>query len=307
MKTAADLMTKNPDTFQSGQELREVTTIFLNHKIASAPVVTPFGETLGVLTELGVIRAFLRLHLKEDKHTKVIHHKDLLTPATFVSEDAPLTEVVEAMIKSKTHRVLVQNASQRLTGIISPKDVITFLIGEDKAQITLKDQLRLADEKLKALTAQVTTLKDSLHKYHELFEDNPAMVHSVDANGHIVMANRRIHEVLGYEPGEMLNLTMYDIYSENVHGEAEKGLKTVMETGSHKSVYSTMITKTGQKIRVDLASSALRDPSGKFMGSISVSRQVDSEALLRALHGGFSRDTLTTGELSEILDRIEED
>lgn len=42
---------------------------------------------------------------------------------------------------------------------------------------------------------------------------------------------------------------------------------------------------TGEKIRVDIASSSLTDEAGQFLATISISREVQAEALLRALNG----------------------
>jgi hypothetical protein len=49
--------------------------------------------------------------------------------------------------------------------------------------------------------------------------------------------------------------------------------------------YTTMLRKNGDKMRVDIVSSSFKDQKGEFVGTISISREVDAEDLLRALNG----------------------
>ena len=62
-----------------------------------------------------------------------------------------------------------------------------------------------------------------------------------------------------------------------------------------------MMTKKQQKIRVDIASSALKDHHGKFIGTISVARVIDSDELLRTLHGVLNKDHVQKEDLEEFL------
>jgi PAS domain S-box-containing protein len=130
------------------------------------------------------------------------------------------------------------------------------------------------------------------------------MMHSVDKEGRIIMANAKIHRVLGYEDGELVGMTIFDLYAKSCHHEALSGLKKIQEAGVHNSIYSTMMTKRGAKIRVDIVSSALLGLHKEFLGTISVSRIVDSELLLRALHGVLNSVDLSPQETESIRNQI---
>ena len=117
--------------------------------------------------------------------------------------------------------------------------------------------------------------------------DAKSVLQSVGPNGGIILANEKRHEALGYEPGELLSKTIFDLYPPSVHKEAAAGLKKVMADGRHNLTYSSMVKKDGGIIRVDLASTSLRDENRPFLGTFPVSRQYGSDARLRSLHGLF--------------------
>ena len=50
-----------------------------------------------------------------------------------------------------------------------------------------------------------------------------------------------------------------------------------------------------------MVSSALRDKYGKFLGTISASRAIDSDTLLRALHGVFNKGQVTDDDIESLL------
>ncbi|MCB0357915.1 MAG: CBS domain-containing protein, partial [Bdellovibrionales bacterium] len=275
MKTAKDLMTKDPILVQSGSDVRDQLKQFLENDISSAPVVNPLGEILGALNEVGLIKSYLLNKIKhKDNNMKVIHHKELLDPIEIVKESRPATEVIRIMIHSPNHRVVVVNNMNQVTGVISPKDILKFLAGEDSENKLLKDELKETQDKLEALQQKLEDMQMVLTNYQDLYQDAPTMMHSVDAKGTITMANKKIHNVLGYDDNELIGKTIFDLYAKNCHGQATQGLKTIMKDGFHNSTYSTMITKDGGKVRVDVVSTALRDKYGKFIGTISASRPI---------------------------------
>lgn len=285
MRQAKDLMTPHPRFVQSGEELRETVHVFLNNDIRYAPVVTPMQDVLGLLSEFGLIRAALRHYLDPDRHEKVVHHQDILEEAHFVEEDAALEDVVKALIRSPSHRVLVTNKQKKLVGIISPKDILRFIMGEQKKTSDLKHELEVTKAQAEKLASQLSSLQESLQKYQSLYNESPYMMHSVDESGQIILANKKIHETLGYDNNELIGKAITDIYPKSMQTEAYQGLARIIKDGYHHRTYTSMVTKSGGKVRVDIASSSLKDKYGKFIGTITISREVDSENLLRALNG----------------------
>lgn len=279
-------MTKNPTVLLSSDELKKTSQLFVEKNISSAPVENPIGEVLGVLTELNLARAFIRnYNISDSTNNKITHNKEFLIEATFVYEDATIINVLNAVLKAPHHRVLVKNKADNLVGIISPKDILAILLGEQKRFHDIKKQLEESNKKLKDLDEKLSDLEQITEKYHSLYDDAPMMMHSLDPNGIIIMANKKIHIELGYDEGELLGKSLTDLYAQSMHHEAIQGLKQIKEKGSHNHIYSSMVKKNGEKLRVDIVSSALRDHNGNFMATISAAQEVDSENLLRALNG----------------------
>jgi PAS domain S-box-containing protein len=287
MKIAKDIMTRNPKFVQSGDELSSTVTLFLDSGIHFSPVITLLGEVLGLLSEIGLIRASLRNYLDPDKHEKVYAHKDLLEEAGFVNEDTEMEEIVKVMLNTPSRRVLVKNKEGKFTGIISPKDVLSLLNGTQAKVRDLRAELIAFKEKTFVLQRKIIEATSSKEKFQKIFEDSPYMIHGVDANGYIVLANKKIHERLGYAPQELLGKKINELYPSTMLPMAVDGLKKIIAEGSHVTTYTTMLTKLGDKLRADIASSSLKNNDGSFLSTISISREIDSEALLRALHGAF--------------------
>jgi PAS domain S-box-containing protein len=301
MRQAKDLMTHNPKYIQSGEELRSAVSFFLQNDVRFAPVITPLGEIIGLLSEFSLVKASLRHYLDPEKHEKIIHHKDILEEVFFVEEEDSLDTVIKVLIKSPSHRIVVLSKQKKLMGIISPKDILRFITGESKKSIDLRTELETTKKQAEKLSIQLSSLQENLKKFQSLYNETPYMMHSVDAHGTIILANKKIHQVLGYREGELIGKSLTDLYPQTVHHEAMYGLRRIMDSGYHHTVYTTFVTKDGQKIRVDIASSSLKDQDGNFMGTISISREIDSEHLLRALHGVVSKHVELPSELVEDL------
>ncbi len=68
MKTAKDIMTPNPKFISSGEELYKTTELFFENNIHYAPIMTPNKEVLGLLSEMGLVKAALKRYLEPDSH-----------------------------------------------------------------------------------------------------------------------------------------------------------------------------------------------------------------------------------------------
>lgn len=287
MRTSADLMTPNPKMVGSGDSLTDVVTLFLSQGITSSPVINPLGEVLGVLTEISLVKAFMLHKAKLQKSDKVGHHIDLLEPVTYLDLHASLVDAIKIMIASPTHRLLVRDSKMKIVGIISPKDLMRAMQGQSNPNQNLDLRKKLADTEaqLKESLKKLQNLEKWLDVYHQAFHEVPYMMHAVDAEGKILMANKREHEALGYKDNELIGKTIFDLYATPMHDEARRGLEKVIKTGSHHITYTTLQKKDGASLRCDIASSSIHDENGKFISTISVLRPVDSEELLRLLNG----------------------
>lgn len=294
-KIAKDIMTPNPKFIQSGEDLVNTVKIFIENGIHYSPVVTPVGEVLGLMSEVGLVKAALKNYLEQDQPEKVATHRDIMESVTAVEENDTIEHVMRQMLKSNCHRVLVFNPQNKLVGIISPRDILRLIMGDETESENVREELARARAEAERLGTEVKNLQMSLDRYQTVVKDSPHMIHGVDEKGNIIMANKKMHLVLGYEDGELIGKHLKDLYAKAILPDAYEGLDRVKKEGHHHTTYTTMLTKNGRKIRVDISSSSLRDKQGKFISTITISREINSEALLRALHNVVEDVDATTG------------
>ncbi|OQW52377.1 MAG: hypothetical protein A4S09_08450 [Proteobacteria bacterium SG_bin7] len=278
-------MTPNPKMVGSGEGLQDVIKLFLEQGITSSPVINPVGEILGALTELGLVKAYMLHKLKLMKNDRVGHHIDLLEPISYIDINTPVADALRAMLASPTHRLLVRDEKNKVVGIISPKDLMRGMLGEANPMQNIRQKLKETENMLRESLSILKNLKENLKVYRTVFHETPYMMHAVDRDGKILMANKREHETLGYPDGALIGKTIFDIYSPSMHDEARKGLEQVIKTGHQNVIYTSLVKKDGSTIRCDIVSSAIVDNNGNFVSTISALRPVDSEELLRSLHG----------------------
>lgn len=291
MADAKSVMTKDPFLLGSGEAIVDAVEVYNAKNFTTAAVITPLGEILGQLTDMDLLKALVHHKNQGVKYSKVIHAREYFDPVFFVNEDDHLKEVIRVMTRSSTHRVLVKGKHDKIVGIISPKDILHRLHQSESQEESLFEELQNLYKENETLKEKLSEMSNYLRTYDAVFQSGLYMLHSIDENGKIILANEKLHDSLGYEPGELLGKTIFDLYPATVHREAAAGLKKVMADGRHNLTYSSMVKKDGSTIRVDLASASLRDENGNFLGTFTISRQYGSEAMLRSLHGVFDDDS----------------
>lgn len=286
MFQARDVMTPNPASVSSQSNVEDVVEFFLQNSFSSAPVLDDSGRVLGQLSELNLMRAFVKVEVSQSQNQKLIEFKSLFMEPQFVETSTSLPEVVTALIRCPLHRVLVKNGAGKLVGIISPKDILRRFKGADRQN--LQSKLKDLEGEVKKLSHHLKDTQADMDLYKRLFESSPVMTHSVDQKGVILMANPLLHEFLGYDPGELVGQSIFDLYPESLHHEVQQGLQEVIEQGKHALSYSSFKSKSGEVCRVEVISSSLMNDRGEFVGTLTLSRPVDGDQLLRSLHGILS-------------------
>lgn len=284
MKTASDIMTHGVKMIASSDSLEAVVKLFLEQGITASPVMNPLGEVLGIVSELNLIKAYMIYKSKNPKNEKIGHHAELFEPMSIIMLDTPIIDVFKEMIAAPTHRLLVKN-KDKFVGFISPKDLMRAMIGQANPSVNLKDKLKETEFLLKKSLETLKNTEHQLEIYEQAFQETPYMMHAVNKDGKIIMANRREHDTLGYEDNELVGKTIFDLYSKTMHADAAAGLKKVMDSGFHHVTYTTLLKKDGSPLRCDIASAAIFDDHHNFVSTISVLRPVDSDEMLRALNG----------------------
>lgn len=128
--------------------------------------------------------------------------------------------------------------------------------------------------------------------YRTVLYHFPDIVHSVDNEGHLIYANRRAEEVLGYSAEELLTIHVRDLYPEDILANMREGFEELKSTGD-KRVESVFLSRDGQRIPVEMRSFSVYDDNGEFLHTFSISR--DLRALKR-----LQNDLIHAGRLAAI-------
>src|SRR5215831_2477710 len=116
---ARDVMTRNPRAVTRQGSIREAAIIMRDENCGVVPVVDAAGRLEGILTDRdNVVRGVV----KENFHQ--LRVEDVMTDdVSAVTEDEPLTSVLDLMARKQIRRVPVVDRDDRLLGIISMADI----------------------------------------------------------------------------------------------------------------------------------------------------------------------------------------
>jgi PAS domain S-box-containing protein len=269
MLTARDIMNINTPSLPFDTLINEAIEYMRNNPHRFAAVIASQDRYHGVLTEASMMRIYLRYQNQPDKDA-LIFYRDCFEPPQLIQEREIFPEVVKKVMTAVGNRVFVINTEGQVIGHISAKDVLPLF---SKRGMKENNPNQSAPE----------SLRSGLYLYENFFTKSPFMMHSVNQEGEVQMANEILHTLLGYEYGELIGKTIYELYPKDAHSKAEAGLKTIFHSGYHKVVRGQMVHKNSELIDVELVSRALVDQEQKPVGTITVSRPVDMEYLLKCL------------------------
>lgn len=228
----------------------------------------------GVLTVGGLMRIYLKFQTQTEK-SALIYYREFFEPLQLVGETEPFPEVVKKLVTSVGHRVFVINNQGVVIGFLTAKDILPILSG---GAVGGKQKALEGGEKIVN-----DPLKSNLYLYESFFSNSPFLMHSANQSGVIQMANEILHRVLGYEFGELIGKTIFDIYPKENHKKAEEGLRKILDRGYHNVTQGQMVKKDGTQIEVELVSKALMDQNDHPIGTVTISRPVDLKVLLKSL------------------------
>jgi PAS domain S-box-containing protein len=268
MVTAYELMNKITPSLAFDSTVIDAIEFFEKSAQPFVVVVAGKDRIHGVLTEGNLVRMYLRFQSQPGKEALILY-RDCFEPVQLILHTEPFAEVVKKVMTALGNRVFVIDSQGQLIGHITAKDVLPFISGR-------KESKPLGG-------AAFDELRSQMYLYESFFSKSPLMMHSVNPQGFIQMANEMLHKVLGYEYGELIGKTIYDLYPVENHEKAQKGIQTILAQGYHKIVKAQMVKKDASLFDVELASRALEDPWNNPIGTVTVSRPLDMKLLMEVI------------------------
>lgn len=115
---ARDIMTKEVITLAPDLRVGEATDFLLRYRIHGAPVVTPEGALIGMIS-------FVDLARRAGEDATV---RDVMSPEPVVAaEDTPVDEVARIMLNQMVRRVAIVRGG-KVVGIVSASDVVQLFV-----------------------------------------------------------------------------------------------------------------------------------------------------------------------------------
>ncbi len=141
MSNAKAIMSDKVTTVPASMDIQEAVDIFLNKKFTSVPVMTAGGELAGQLTEVVLIKLLVLSKGQPEKYRKLAHCLELLEKPVFVEPTDSIPLVLKSIMQSQTKRVFVSMDQNKISGIISPKDLLKALSQNDKTATEIQSAL----------------------------------------------------------------------------------------------------------------------------------------------------------------------
>ncbi len=151
--------------------------------------------------------------------------------------------------------------------------LLCFLVGLSVALLYLKASKEIGQRK-----AAETALKTSEERYRSIYHSAPAMLHSVDTEGRLVLVSNHWLETLGYAREEVIGKKVTDFFSEASRALAEQTVfPDFFKTGRRNDVYYQFIKKNGEPMDILLSAIGVRDEKGEIIRSLAVSIDVTEQ------------------------------
>lgn len=169
--TAADVMTAPAAVIDAEQPAWQAADRLATTGLRALPVVDAQGRYVGMLRRSDVLRTIsdtlVRSPMDEGAATTIAREgriaEIMRTDVPTVRPDMPLPEVLDAILASPIHRVLVIEMDRRILGIISDADIVQRLHPEAHPGLFQRWRgSRLGEREIRALSRQ--TASDVMHR-----------------------------------------------------------------------------------------------------------------------------------------------
>lgn len=117
-------------------------------------------------------------------------------------------------------------------------------------------------------------LRDSEERYRQIVEATSDGIIKLDERSSIVFVNRRLAEMLGYAPEEMIGRSLFSFMSEAARMVAERAFQGARQLTNNDAFDGTFRHRDGSEVAVNVAPTVLADKQGRYAGSLGVVRDV---------------------------------
>ena len=139
----------------------------------------------------------------------------------------------------------------------------------------------------------------------EFFDNAPVMMHSVDAEGRLILVNKFWAKRLGYEPDEMIGQRATDFMTER---SRERAIKVTVpefrKVGKADNISYDFVHRTGRVVPVIMSAIVQRKPDGSYSHSLVVISEVPVNSSELPAGGDASETVSGASSTLSPLDRL---
>ena len=118
-------------------------------------------------------------------------------------------------------------------------------------------------------------LRESEERYRGVIETSPDAITLTDLDSKILMCNRQVAVLLGFESvEEMIGEKTFEFFIPEDRQRAEDNARKTLETGSVRNVEYTLIKKDGTRFPAELSASLIRDTKGMPKAFMALTRDI---------------------------------
>jgi PAS domain S-box-containing protein len=137
-------------------------------------------------------------------------------------------------------------------------------------------------------------LRDTNENYRRLFEDAPVAYHEIDNRGVLINVNRAECELLGYEKGQVLGRSVWELVAPEHQQESEQSvLRKLAGRQPLAPFFREYIRHDGKRLILNIHENLIRARSGEILGIrstlLDVTEQHAAEQELRRLNADLDR------------------
>ncbi len=160
-----------------------------------------------------------------------------------------------------------------------------------------------------AMYADVSDQARAAFKYRDLYRSTPAMLHTLDADGHIQTVTDHWLQKLGYTREEVLGRPITDFYSDADRRRfSGTRLQEAIKRGEFTNVDRQMVTKDGHVLDIVMSSITHRDSRGKVDRMLVASKDVtERKRAERRLRQTLAENARLREELEQERDYLREE
>ncbi len=127
---AKDVMTREVICVQPTTSIRQLSEVFIEKNISSAPVVDNEQNVVGFVTQTDIVE--LDLHSNDYLESRLEetggYAQDIMSPVeTFARKTDTLATIIDRMCTERNHRLLIFDEQENICGIITTMDVMRYL------------------------------------------------------------------------------------------------------------------------------------------------------------------------------------